>query len=397
MNRRLNILTVTGFVLDDQASGVNTMILTLDRSLTASCRSVMLENDWGAPRLLQRESGGLVHYALRLRSPYVAGKMVRGFFGWFLSFPAMMLDMRRLLREEAIDLIHVHYGQPYQYCFRLVHMIWGIPYILTLHRGDIMSFPGLHAVDKALVRFAFKGAQRVISVSQWLADQAKAALGSLPQLGVIHNGLDVTALDMLDDPELEKNLGFAVPDRFFLMVSNVAQYKAQDVAIRAWALVKEKHPDIPLLIVGDKRELWDECVRLIDELGCGANVRLLGIRQRATAVSLMRRATAIVIPSRSEGLPYVVLEAGALGKAVICSDIGPLTEVVSDGETGLVTPVEHHQAIASASLRLIGDPGLRERLGGNLAQKVRAEFTAQRMAEKYLAVYSESLRGKVAA
>lgn len=397
MNRRLNVLTVTGFVLDDQASGVNTMILTLDRSLSASCRSVMLENDWGAPRLAQRESNGLVHYALRLRSPYVAGKVVRGFFGWCLSFPAMLLDMRRLLRNEAIDVIHLHYGQPYQYFFRLARMIWGVPYIVTLHRGDIMSFPGLDAIDKALVRFAFRGATKVISVSRWLADQAVSALGAMPQLGVIHNGLDVDALDALDDPDLEAHLGFVVPERFFLMVSNVAQYKAQDVAIRAWALVREKHPDVPLLIVGDKRELWEECVRLIDELGCATSVKLLGARPRAMAVSLMRRAAGIIIPSRSEGLPYVVLEAGALGKAVICSDIGPLTEVVTDGETGLVTPVEDHQAIAKASIRLIGDPSLRERMGANLLQKVRSEFSAQRMAEKYLAVYSELLGGKIAA
>lgn len=397
MNRRLNVLTVTEFVLDDQASGVNTMIHTLTDSLAGTCRSVPLENDWNSPRLSRRDGNGFVHYALRLRSPYVAGKQIRGFLGWCLSFPSMMMDLRRLFRDESIDIIHLHYGAPYQYCFRLARMLWGIPYVLTLHRGDIMSYPTLRDMDKALMRFALNGANHVISVSQWLADQAVAALGDPPRLEVIHNGLDIDALDALDDPDLESHLAFKLPERFFLMVSNVAQYKAQDVAIRAWARVREQWPDVPLLIAGDKRELWDECVRLINELGCGDTVKLLGAQPRATAIGLMRRATALIIPSRSEGLPYVLLEAGALGKPIICSDIGPFTEVVTDGITALVTPVEDHTAIAAASVRLLNDSNAGLALGRNLAQRIRSEFSSKQMAKRYLAIYSNILSKKVPA
>jgi glycosyltransferase involved in cell wall biosynthesis len=392
MNRRLNILTVTGFVLDDQASGVNTMIHTLGQSLASICRSIPLENDWNSRRLQRRENGDSVHYTLRLRSPYAAGKILRGFVGWSLSFLGMMMDIRRLIRDEEIDVIHLHYGAPYQYCFRLVRMLWGIPYIITLHRGDIMSFPALAAIDKSLVRFAFKGASKVISVSQWLANQAAAALDEMPNLEVIHNGLDIEALETINDPDLESRLGFTLPEHFFLMVSNVAQYKAQDVAIRAWARVRQQWPDVPLLIVGDKRELWDECVRLIDALDCEKTIKLLGAQPRATAISLMRRATAVIIPSRSEGLPYALLEAGALGKSIVCSDIGPFTEVVVDGKTALVTPVEDDNAIANSSLRLLNDKQLRHTLGENLSKRIRSEFSAEQMAKKYLSIYLGLLR-----
>jgi rhamnosyl/mannosyltransferase len=397
MKRRLNILTVTGFLLDDQASGVNTMLRTLGASLASACRSIPLENDWGSPRLVRQETDGSIHYALRLRSPFVAGKVIRGFVGWCLAFPGMMLALRRVLSAEAIDVIHLHYGAPYQYCFRLARMAWGVPYIITLHRGDIMSLPSLQSVDKALLRFAFNGANKVISVSRWLADQTIEALGDMPHLEVIHNGLDIQALDALDDPDLESRLGFALPERFFLMVSNVAQYKAQDVAIRAWARVRQQIPDVPLLIAGDRRELWDECVRLIDELKCGDAVRFLGAQPRVTAIGLMRRATAVVIPSRSEGLPYVLLEAGALGKPVICSDIGVFTEVVVDGVTALVTPVEDHEAIATAALRLLDDEPFGRLLGAKLSERIRSEFSAEKMAASYLAVYSDLVPHKVSA
>lgn len=388
-NRRLNVLTVTGFVLDDQASGINTMINTLTKSLAGVCRNVFLENDWNTPRLSRRQRDGDVHYVLRLRSPYIAGKHVRGFLGWCLSFPAMMRDLRRLVRDESIDIIHLHYAAPYQYCFRLARMLWGIPYILTLHRGDVMSFPKWRDIDTALDRFVVTGANSVVAVSQWLADQAISSLGKIPKLDVIHNGLDFEALDALYDRDLESRLEFELPDRFFLIVSNVAQYKGQDVAIRAWSRVITQWPNVPLLIVGDKRELWGECVRLIDELGCGDAVKLLGAQPRATAVSLMRRATAVIMPSRSEGLPYALLEAGALGKPIICSDIGPFTEVLMDGVTALITPVEDHDAIAEASIRLLNDSSVGLALGENLATKIRGEFSSEEMAKKYLAIYLE--------
>jgi glycosyltransferase involved in cell wall biosynthesis len=395
MDRRLNVLTVSGFAFDDEGSGINTMIRTLARGLEETCRGVSLENDWNSRRLSKTGSEDRASYALRLRSPYEGAAPVWGFLGWCLDFPTLMLDLRRLLRAERIDLIHLHYGAPYQYLFRLIRMLFGIPYVLTLHRGDIMTFPRLSPLDKILARYAFKGANRITAVSQWLAEQSIAAVGEMANLEVIRNGLDVGVLDALDDPDLESRLGFKTPERFFLIVGNVAHHKAIDVAVRSWACVRQRWPEVPLLIVGDKREHWDECVRLINELDCGDVVKLLGPQPRATSIGLMRRATAILMPSRSEGLPYVLLEAGALGKPVICSDIGPFTEVVTDGTSALVTPVEDHEAIAGASLRLLSDNPTGVVLGKNLARRIRSDFSSDQMAKKYLAIYHDLLGDKV--
>jgi glycosyltransferase involved in cell wall biosynthesis len=392
MDRRLNVLIVSGFAFNDEGSGVNTMIQTLARCLEGSCRGVSLENDWNSPRLSKTDNTYRTSYALRLRSPYAAEAPVRGFIGWCLGFPMLMLDLRRLLRAERIDLIHLHYGAPYQYLFRLIRMLFGTPYVLTLHRGDIMTYPNLSPLDKMFARYAFNGANRVIAVSQWLAEQSLAAVGEMANLEVIHNGLDIGALEAIDDPDLESTLGFKIPEQYFLIVSNVAQYKAQDVAIRSWARVRQRWPNVPLLIVGDRRELWGECLRLVNELDCGDVVKFLGPQPRATAIGLMRRATAVLIPSRSEGLPYVLLEAGALGKPVICSNIGPFMEVVRDGMTALITPVEDHEAIADACIRLLNDGDLRLTLGNNLLHRIKSDFSAHQMAERYLSLYVDTCR-----
>jgi glycosyltransferase involved in cell wall biosynthesis len=393
MTKKLNILVVTGFALDDPAGGVTTMIHTLTQGLAADCRVVTIENNWNASRLVRQESEGGVEYKLRFRCPYDEERPMRGFFGWCLSFVPTLLALRQLLREEQIDIIHAHYGAPYQYYFRLVRRFWGIPYIITLHRGDIMTYRNLRLLDRILFRYAISGAERVISVSRWLANQAVTTLGAIPQIGVIENGLGFEALDTMNDADFGSHVDFDVPQQFFLMVSNVTHYKAQDVAIRAWALVRAEHPHVPLLIVGGKRELWDECVRLIQEFDCGDDVRLLGAQPREVAVNLMRRATAIIIPSRSEGgFAYAVLEAGAVGTPMICSDIDPFTEVVEDGKTALITPVEDHEAIAAAVLRLLRDPALGRRIGKDLSQKIRSNRSASRMAAQYLTIYRGLVR-----
>ena len=382
MGERLNVLMVTGFQLDDPAGGVNTMIYTLKHHLATRCRVVLLENDWNVGRLVSKRVDGETRYSMRLRAPYAHGRPIRGLSGWIKSIPSTVVDMGRLLKTELIDVAHLHYGAPYQYLFPLVRRLAGVPYVLTLHRGDIMSFPALSAPDRVLFRYAVRGAGKVVCVSHWLARTAASTLNIERTNEVIENGIDTDALDAMYDANFESRSSFPVPAKFFLMVSNVTRYKAQDVAIKAWAQVRRHDPNVPLLIVGQRRETWDDCVRLINELNCTGVVRLLGSQPREVVVNLMRRAEGLILPSRSEGLPYVLLEAGALGTPVICSDIAPFLEVVENESTALVTPVEDDHAVAAAAIRILESKQMAQALGRSLAFRVRSDFSAARMAQR---------------
>ena len=387
MRDRLNVLIVTAFDLDDPAGGINTMIRALIRNLAVSCRVVVLEVSWDALKPIREEVGDIVRYRMRLQTPYASGQALRALMGWTIRFPANLRALNRVLKDESIDAVHLHYGSPYQYYFPLVRRLLGIPYVLTLHRGDIINFVKQRWPDRWLMKFAIGKADRVLAVSSWLAEEAKRVVGSLPRLQIILNGVDVEELDALYDPTFEASVGFPVPQEFCLMVSNVTHYKAQDVLIRAWAEVRNRHPGLSLLVVGEPRELWDECMRLIAETGCGDSVRLLGAQPRSTAINLMYRAKAVIMPSRSEGLPYVLLEAGAIGAPVVCSDIGPFTEVVENEKTALVTPVEDAGAIGKAVDRIISDPERARAMGRALSARIRSDFSAASMARQYLSTY----------
>jgi glycosyltransferase involved in cell wall biosynthesis len=129
--------------------------------------------------------------------------------------------------------------------------------------------------------------------------------------------------------------------------------------------------------------------RITRSLGLEDRVHFLG--RRADVFPLMRLADAIALPSRREGHPLALLEAMALGKAVVACAVGGVPESVRDGETGLLVPSDDPAALARALARLRDDAALRGRLGAAAACEVRARYHIRRTVAAVEAVYERCL------
>ena len=116
-------------------------------------------------------------------------------------------------------------------------------------------------------------------------------------------------------------------------------------------------------------------------------VVVVGALRHHQVLKLMNGAEGLICPSRSEGLPMVLLEAGALSRPVVCSRIGPFMVVSRDGESSLMVPPEDPDALANAVIRLARDPMLGNRLGWALQARVRQDFSAEHMVSQYLHIY----------
>jgi glycosyltransferase involved in cell wall biosynthesis len=123
-------------------------------------------------------------------------------------------------------------------------------------------------------------------------------------------------------------------------------------------------------------------------LGIGDRVRLDGYT--ADVTPLLRRIDALVLPSYSEGLPRVLMEAGAAGVPIVASDIAGVREIVRDGESALLVPPHDVPALAGALQRIAADPALGPRLAGAAHATVQRGFTAaqqaRRLAHEYWAL-----------
>jgi glycosyltransferase involved in cell wall biosynthesis len=146
-----------------------------------------------------------------------------------------------------------------------------------------------------------------------------------------------------------------------------------------------------LLLVGDGPER-SALASLAGELGLGARVRFLG--WRSDLHRLLRACDLFVHPSSSEGFPNAVLEAMALGLAVVATRAGGTPELVQAESNGLLTDIGDVAAIASGLGRLCGDASLRKRLGAAAREHVVSRFTEARMVDGVRAVLVESIEAR---
>ncbi|MEP6893353.1 MAG: glycosyltransferase family 4 protein [Gaiellaceae bacterium] len=171
--------------------------------------------------------------------------------------------------------------------------------------------------------------------------------------------------------ELRAEFGLEGPTLAF--AGRLMAAKALDVALAAMALVAEAS----LVIVGDGPDRVS-LERQRDDLGLGDRVRFLGGLEREGVLRVFRAADAVLLSSRWENFPHVIVEALAVGTPVIASAVGGVPEVVRDGENGLLVPAGDADALAVAIRRLLGDAELRARLATAAAPSVEW-YSAERL------------------
>jgi glycosyltransferase involved in cell wall biosynthesis len=169
--------------------------------------------------------------------------------------------------------------------------------------------------------------------------------------------------------------------RLLVCVGRLAPIKNQALAVAALAGV----PDAVLAIVGDgaeRRRLEDSAQRA----GLGSRVVFTGYRSDARAI--MGGADIVVLPSRSEGLPSVALEALAAGRPIVATAVRGNRELLADGTTALLVPPDDPEAMADAIRRILEDPALAERLGTE-GRREAARYSVDTMIRRYLALYQQ--------
>jgi glycosyltransferase involved in cell wall biosynthesis len=132
-----------------------------------------------------------------------------------------------------------------------------------------------------------------------------------------------------------------------------------------------------------------ELERLAQALGVAERVRFLGLRHDVPA--LLAGADVATLTSRWEGLPNVVIEAMAMGAAVVATDVGGCGELVGDDEAGRLVPMESPEAVARALRELLDDEAERRRCVRAARRRVEAELTVERMVGRTETLYGDLL------
>jgi glycosyltransferase involved in cell wall biosynthesis len=171
------------------------------------------------------------------------------------------------------------------------------------------------------------------------------------------------------------NLGFARNERIIGIVAHILPHKGYDDLVHALSLVVERCPMVRCLVVGDapRRRYLGHLLNLADRLGVRG--RLVFVGEQEDVAPFVDAMDVFVLPSLTEGLPLTVLEAMAVGKPVVGTDVGGISEAVRHGETGFVVPPRDPRKLAEALIGLLGDPSSARAMGEAGRRRVEKAFT----------------------
>ncbi|WP_403025067.1 glycogen synthase [Salinibacterium sp. GXW1014] len=312
------------------------------------------------------------------------------------------------------DIVHSHtwYANGAGHVASLLH---GIPHVVTAHSLEPLrpwkaeQLGGGYRVSSWIEQQAFSGAAAVIAVSEGMR---RDILRSYPNLDpdrvhVVYNGIDLDAWKPTEDPETLRSLGIDPARPSVVFVGRITRQKGLTYLLKAAAQLPRDvqlvlcagAPDTPALMA----EVRDAVQKLQDARGGVIWIDRVLPRHELSAV--LTAATTFVCPSVYEPLGIVNLEAMACGAAVVGTATGGIPEVVDDGVTGRLVPIEQVddgsgtpldperfvQDLAQALLEVVSDPEAAARMGEAGRRRAEQEFGWSRIARRTEEIYRSLL------
>tara|TARA_B100000508_G_scaffold52170_1_gene40478 strand:- start:5326 stop:6471 length:1146 start_codon:yes stop_codon:yes gene_type:complete len=301
-------------------------------------------------------------------------------------------SIAHLIRGEDPDVLHVNSSKAGA-IGAFLGRILGVPRVIFTAHGWAFN------EDRSFIqRFIFKVAHwltvllahHTICVSHALKSQLRWP-GAQRKMSVTHLGREATALfdraharALLAEhnPQLEPYLS----DPWLISIGELHPVKQHDVAIEAVANLLPEHPNLRYLIIGDG-QLRDELTSFISKEALGEHVFLLG--QIDEAAQYLKAADVFVLPSRSEALGYVALEAAQAGIATVASNVGGIPEVVVNDVTGTLVPSGDSTALSAAIEHYLRQPKLSQKHAA-AAREHAASFSIEAMVRRTTAYYAQT-------
>lgn len=310
----------------------------------------------------------------------------------------LVILLRGVFLRERPRVVHVQYLAP-GFVPILAARLARVPCVFaTVHAAGRSAY-GMKAT--LLLRAAALLCDRFICVSRgverfWFGSETLLEPGARPPARqiTVYNGVDVAAVARTVDalqPEDEKKRCGCAGREVVGSVGRLAHQKGLDTLLRAMVMVTKRRPGVALLVVGDGPELaaLQERARRLEVDRC---VVWHGAVDHAEAIRLYAAMDVLAMPSRFEGFGLTAVEAMAAGLPVVATSVEGLAEIVSDGETGYLVPVEDPGELAAAIVRLLESRPLRRGLGAAGRARAGALFSRERFERCVQAVYAAAVR-----
>jgi glycosyltransferase involved in cell wall biosynthesis len=313
-------------------------------------------------------------------------------------------SLTRIAREKRCDIIHAH-GRAAAWAGYVVSRMTGVPLITTWYKGYREQNVFKRLYNSAMVR-----GERVIAVSDQIAELIAERHGTPPEkIAIVPASVDMARFDPTTVPEhrldtIRRSWGVSPDTKVILVVGRMLRRKGHHVVVKAVQRLKERGlKDFVCVFAGEDQgrtrytgELWD----LVSETGVTDVVRFAGAVDDDMPAAYAAATVVVSASIQPEGLQRAILEAQAMARPVVVSDLAAGPEVVlappavaEDRMTGLRVPAGDEAALAAALIRLFSlSDAARAGIGARGRAWVSAQFDAASIARATLALYAEIAR-----
>lgn len=305
---------------------------------------------------------------------------------------ALTAKMIEVARAEKLDLFHLHYAIPHAASAFLARQVLGnsSPKIVTTLHGTDVSLVGSDPRFQPLTQFVVRTSDAITAPSRWLAEAAHQKLGLSRDVAieVIPNFVDTERFRPgAGRATRATSSGHANRVRVLTHVSNFRPLKRVEDVVRIFAAVRAEIPArLDLVGEGPERSRIED---LVASLGLREHIRFLG--ERGDLIAILQQSDLFLLPSQTESFGLAALEAMACGVPVVASDVGGVSEVVVDGETGLLAATGDVSAMATHALRLLTDEDLHDRMSHAARHLAETQFRLAPAVDRYEAAYRRVL------
>ncbi len=326
----------------------------------------------------------------------------------------MGVDLLMAGDAAGADLVHSHtwYANFAGFTAKRLH---GIPHVVTAHSLEPLrpwkaeQLGGGYRLSSWVERAAFEDADAVIAVSEGMRRDILRVYPAIDpeRVEVVYNGIDLDDWKAVDDPDAVRALGVDPSLPSIVFVGRITRQKGLPYLLRAARMLPD---DVQLVLcagASDTEEILAEVTGLVDQLRTerAGVVWIDRHLPRLELTALLTAATAFVCPSVYEPLGIVNLEAMACGAAVVGTATGGIPEVVEDGVTGVLVPIDQADDgtgtplepdrfvadLAAALTAVVSDPERARAMGAAGRRRAEAQFGWDEIARRTREVYARVL------
>lgn len=290
-------------------------------------------------------------------------------------------------KQNKIEIVHAHMARDYPLAAYAAARTSGAKFVVTRH----VLFPLNRLHKLTLARVA-----RVIAVSEAVSLQLRSErIVSPSRIAVVKNGVDVDrfANNTFDSTRTRSAWGIPADALVVGTVGELKPLKGQEEFLRAAAVILKTYPNTYFVVAGidssNGKQNLDRLQQLSNHLNLQDRVRFVEwlpeIAQLYSAIDLF------VSASRAESFGLAIAEAMASGTPVVATKTEGAKEIVEEGVTGLLVPIEDDDAIAAAVISLLNDRERSARIGSQAQEVVRSQFGIERMINSTEEIYRQAL------